>query len=278
MLDMGFIHDVRKIVSKLPASRQTMFFSATLSEEITTLAADMLRNPARVAVTPPASVSVKIKQQVFFVEQADKRALLSRLLKKMNVQRALVFTRTKHRANRIMQQLANEGITAEAIHSNKSQNARQRALEAFDRGRVRVLVATDIVARGIDVEGISHVINFELPNEPESYVHRIGRTARAGAAGIALSFCCAEEVELLKGIERLTKCLLTADEDHFFHSATTAALYKNHAASPGLIPRPESHRQPRPQMRHGRTSWGQRSNKSSLGRANGKANSAKNVR
>jgi ATP-dependent RNA helicase RhlE len=257
MLDMGFIHDVRKIVSRLPASRQTMFFSATLCGEIAELAADMLSNPVKVAVTPPASVSVKIEQRVFFVDQENKRDLLTGMLKKMNIQRALVFTRTKHRANRIMQQLSNAGISVDAIHSNKSQNARQRALEDFDRGRIRVLVATDIVARGIDVEGISHVINFELPNEPESYVHRIGRTARAGAAGIAMSFCSADEVAMLKDIEKLTRCELTADEDHRFHSATTAALYKSHAAAPLRIPRGEGRRgKPSAPRRSGRTSRG----------------------
>lgn len=259
MLDMGFVHDVRKILAKLPSTRQTMFFSATLSGDILRLAADMLRNPVKVAVTPPASVSVKIEQQVFFVEQGDKRALLSGMLKKQNIQRALVFTSTKHRANRVMQQLANEGITAEAIHSNKSQNARQRALEAFDRGQIRVLVATDIVARGIDVEGISHVINFEMPKDPESYVHRIGRTARAGAVGVAMSFCSPDEVLMLKEIERLTKCPLTATEDHGFHSAMTAAIYKGHAPAPRPIARPQGNRpqgsrNARPQRQHGRAS------------------------
>ena len=237
MLDMGFVRDVRKILARLPAARQTMLFSATMPREIAELASEMLRNPVKVAVTPPASVSVNIKQHVFFVEQENKRDLLTGMLKKMNIQRALVFTRTKHRANRIMQQLASAGISADAIHSNKSQNARQRALEAFDRGQIRVLVATDIVSRGIDVEGISHVINFELPNDPESYVHRIGRTARAGAEGIAMSFCSADEVTMLKGIEQLTKCPLTAEVDHLFHSAATAALYKSHASSSISIPR-----------------------------------------
>ena len=258
MLDMGFLPDVRKIVAKCPAARQTMFFSATLSGEIADLASDMLRNPVKVAVTPSASISVNIEQRVFFVEQENKRNLLSGMLKKMNIQRALVFTRTKHRANRIMEQLSKDGISAEAIHSNKSQNARQRALEAFDRGRVRVLVATDIVARGIDVEGISHVINFELPSEAESYVHRIGRTARAGAAGIAMSFCCAEEVPMLKDIEKLTKVALTADEDHHFHSASTAALYKSHVASSFALPRFNDRRgkPSAPPRRSGRTNRG----------------------
>jgi len=223
MLDMGFVRDVQRIVATLPEKRQTLFFSATMSGEIAKLASGMLKDPAKVAITPAASVSGNIEQKVLFVEQANKRALLTNILRDKDIPRALVFTRTKHRANRIAKQLATSGISADAIHSNKSQGARQRALADFDRGRVKVLVATDIVARGIDVDGISHVINYELPNEPESYVHRIGRTARAGAIGTALSFCDAEEVILLRGIERLTKSSLTAFEDHSFHSTTIAA-------------------------------------------------------
>ncbi|MEN6627539.1 MAG: DEAD/DEAH box helicase [Candidatus Sumerlaeia bacterium] len=237
MLDMGFIVDMRRIVAHVPRDRQTMLFSATLSPEIASLAADMLREPVTVAITPPASVSRRIEQQVFFVEPDDKRALLTGVIKKNNIQRALVFTRTKHRAERIMKHLVNEGVSAEAIHGDKTQNARQRALSAFNRGRVRVLVATDIVARGIDVDGISHVINFELPNDPESYVHRIGRTARAGASGVALSFCSSEEVGMLRGIEKLTHTPMTADEDHSYHCADTAALYRSPKKLPVTIPR-----------------------------------------
>ena len=236
MLDMGFIQDVRRIVSKVPRSRQTLFFSATLSAEIAELASDMLSHPSHVEITPAASVSVNIAQKVLFVEQINKRALLTGLLKDKDIRRALVFTRTKHRANRIMLQLSNHGIPVDSIHSNKSQNARQHALLAFDRGRIKVLVATDIVSRGIDVDGISHVINYEMPNDPESYVHRIGRTARAGAAGIALSFCDAEEVAMLKGIEKLTKCSLTAVEDHPYHSPAIAAL-RNGTPAPPRLPR-----------------------------------------
>lgn len=239
MLDMGFIHDVRKIVSHIPARRQTLLFSATMTAEIVGLAGDMLKNPVRVETTPPASVSHKIDQKVLFVDQANKGLLLAEILRTENVRRALVFTRTKHRAERIMRHLASHGISADAIHSNKSQNARQRALAAFDRGKITVLVATDIVARGIDVEGISHVINYELPNDPESYVHRIGRTARAGAIGTALSFCDASEIMMLKGIEKLTRCALIV-EDHRFHSATIASLHS---------PRPGSAASPRPQWR-----------------------------
>ena len=232
MLDMGFIHDVRRIVSELPANRQTLFFSATLTGDIADFASDMLRHPSIVEVTPAASVSGDIAQKVLFVEQMNKRELLTGILKDEKVIRALVFARTKHRADHLTRQLSNNGISADAIHSNKSQNARQRALSAFDHGRIKVLVATDIVARGIDVEGISHVINYEMPNDPESYVHRIGRTARAGAAGIALSFCDAGEVTMLRGIEKLTRCPLTAVLDHPFHSPSIAALRERKSAPP----------------------------------------------
>ncbi|MHB9027756.1 MAG: DEAD/DEAH box helicase [Candidatus Latescibacterota bacterium] len=234
MLDMGFIPDIRRIVAKLPVNRQTMLFSATISPEIARLASSMLKNPASIDVAPPASVADHIDQKVLFVDHENKHDLLSNILKKDNVGRALVFTRTKRRADRIMRQLSSQGISADAIHSNKTQGARQRALAAFDHGKIRVLVGTDIVARGIDVDGISHVINYDMPNDPESYVHRIGRTARAGAAGTALSFCDAEEVVMLKGIERLTRCPLAAFEDHPFHSAAIAALHERKAISPGV--------------------------------------------
>src|SRR5262249_24260222 len=197
MLDMGFIHDVRRVIALVPARRQTLFFSATMPPDIQDLSARILVDPARVAVTPIASTAEKIRQSVYFVEKVDKRALLEHVLGDPAIERALVFTRTKHGANRVAEQLARARIGAEAIHGNKSQNARERALANFKRGTTRVLVATDIAARGIDVEGISHVINFELPEVPESYVHRIGRTARAGASGIAFSFCDREERGLL---------------------------------------------------------------------------------
>ncbi|MDA0748250.1 MAG: DEAD/DEAH box helicase, partial [bacterium] len=233
MLDMGFIKDVRQIASELPSNRQTLFFSATLSDEIMGLASGILHKPARVSVTPAASVATNIAQKVLFVDQANKRELLTGILKGKEILRALVFTRTKHRADRIMKQLTRSGIPSEAIHSNKSQNARQKALADFDRGRVKVLVGTDIVSRGIDVDGISHVINYEMPNDPESYVHRIGRTARAGAAGIALSFCDAQELPMLKGIEKLTRSSLPILEDHPFHSETIAALSARNGFSSG---------------------------------------------
>jgi len=236
MLDMGFIHDVRKILSKLPDKRQTLFFSATLSEDIQYLASDILTNPSKVTITPSASVADNIEQKVLFVSQENKRDLLSDILQEENVIKALVFSRTKHLADRLMKHLSNRGIFAEAIHSNKSQNARQRALAAFNRGKVKVLVGTDIVARGIDVEGISHVINYDLPEDPENYVHRIGRTARAGANGIALSFCDAKEIVMLKGIEKLIKHPLTEFNDHPFHSSVIAAIHKRKTATPRISP------------------------------------------
>ena len=236
MLDMGFINDVRKIVGEIPAAkRQTLLFSATMSGDIASLSSEMLRDPARVATTPPASVSLNIAQQVLFVEQGNKGHLLAHMLKDKAVTRVLVFTRTKHRANRLAVQLAREGVSADAIHSNKSQAARQKALAAFDKGKISVLVATDIVSRGIDVDGISHVINYEMPNDPESYVHRIGRTARAGAIGTAVSFCDATEVLLLKGIEQLTKTPLVKVEDHPFHSSMIASM---HVHRPVAAPAP----------------------------------------
>ncbi|HSR71611.1 MAG TPA: DEAD/DEAH box helicase [Kiloniellales bacterium] len=205
MLDMGFIRDVRKIVAALPRRRQTVFLSATMPDAVATLAAEMLTDPLRVAVTPTATPVESVAQSVFFVSASDKRGLLVRVLQDPALARALVFTRTKHRANRVAEQLDRAGVAAEAIHGNKSQGARQRALESFRNGRSRVLVATDIAARGIDVDGVTHVINYELPNVPEDYVHRIGRTARAGAAGAAISFCDPEEQPYLRDIEALTR-------------------------------------------------------------------------
>ncbi len=205
MLDMGFVHDVKKIIAAMPRARQSLLFSATMPKSIESLAAEILQSPVRVEVTPEVVTVDRIEQHVLFVEQKRKRELLAKLLENADMSRVIIFTRTKHCANRVSEQLEKGGIAAEAIHGNKSQNARQKALEEFRSGRARVLVATDIAARGIDVDGITHVVNYELPNEPESYVHRIGRTARAGASGIALSFCDASERSHLKAIERLTR-------------------------------------------------------------------------
>lgn len=205
MLDMGFIHDVKRILKLLPEERQSLLFSATMPQAVAHLADEILNQPQRVEVTPKVVAIDRIDQRVFFVDTKEKRDLLSRLLADESMERVIVFTRTKHGANRAAEQLAKKGIRAEAIHGNKSQGARQAALRGFKQGQVRVLVATDIASRGIDVDNVTHVINFDLPNEPESYVHRIGRTARAGRTGIAISFCDASEVDYLKDIEKLTK-------------------------------------------------------------------------
>ncbi|HEY4275050.1 MAG TPA: DEAD/DEAH box helicase [Rhizomicrobium sp.] len=209
MLDMGFIRDVRKIVAHLPKERQSMLFSATMPDDIVKLVGDMLKSPERIEVTPQGRTADRIEQKLYYVPMPQKRQLLSALLKDEAMNRVIVFTRTKHGANRVAEHLSKTGVVAEAIHGNKSQNARQRALELFRTGKARVLVATDIAARGIDIDDISHVVNFELPNEPESYVHRIGRTARAGGEGIAISFCDSSEREYLRDIERLTRNKIT---------------------------------------------------------------------
>jgi ATP-dependent RNA helicase RhlE len=231
MLDMGFIHDVRKIVNLTPKDRQTLLFSATLTRGIAELASDMLYEPAMVEVTPAATVSGKISQKVLFVRQNNKLALLASILRDKSMGRTLVFTRTKYKADRIKRSLEREGISADSIHSNKTQRARERTLSGFGRGKIQVLVATDIVSRGIDVDGISHVVNYELPNEAESYVHRIGRTARAGADGTAFSFCDAEELSMLRAIEKLTKTPLDAHEDHPYHSKSIGRQ-RNRGAEP----------------------------------------------
>ncbi len=204
MLDLGFIRDVRRIVAALPAGRQSALFSATMPAEVAGLADSLLRSPVRVDVARSAPVQLPIEQHAHFIEPAGRRALLGRLLKNPALSRVIVFTRTKRAADRVAEFLAAEGVGASALHGNKSQPARQRALEQFRSGRARVLVATDIAARGIDVTGISHVINFDLPAQPEDYVHRIGRTARAGASGVAISFCDAAEHATLRTIERMT--------------------------------------------------------------------------
>jgi len=205
MLDMGFIRDVRKLVAMLPRERQSMLFSATMPDDIVKLTHDMLRSPERIEVAPQGKTADRVEQKLYFVPMPQKRQLLSELLKDLAMNRVIVFTRTKHGANRVAEHLARTGVVAEAIHGNKSQNARQRALDLFRTGKARVLVATDIAARGIDIDDISHVVNFELPNEPESYVHRIGRTARAGGEGIAISFCDSSERGYLRDIERIIR-------------------------------------------------------------------------
>ena len=214
MLDMGFVNDVKKIIAKIPAKRQTLFFSATMPNEIQALANTILTRPEKVEVTPVSSTAETIQQELFYVEKNDKRALLTHILKDKNIKTALVFTRTKHGADKVVKDLIRVGITAEAIHGNKSQNARQRALTNFKNRTTRVLIATDIAARGIDIDELTHVINYELPNIPETYVHRIGRTGRAGASGIALSFCDAEELPFLKDIHKLIAKQIPVNEEH----------------------------------------------------------------
>ncbi|GAB4021805.1 DEAD/DEAH box helicase [Spirosoma sp. KCTC 42546] len=225
MLDMGFIHDVKKVITKLPERRQSLFFSATMPPDVAKLADTILRNPAKVEVTPVSSTADTIAQAMYFVGREDKRKLLVHILNDQKIKSALVFARTKHGADKVVKDLLKAGIGAEAIHGNKSQNARQRALSNFKSRETRVLVATDIAARGIDVDELSHVINYELPNIPETYVHRIGRTGRAGHDGIALSFCDAEETEFLRDIHKLIGKRVPVIEDHpYVLDISTAAV------------------------------------------------------
>jgi ATP-dependent RNA helicase RhlE len=214
MLDMGFIHDVRKIIAKLPSKRQSLFFSATMPPEIQKLAGTILVNPVKVEIAPVIATADLIRQSLFYVNKTDKKSLLIHLLKDQSIETALVFTRTKHGADKVSRELVKAGIKAAAIHGNKSQAARQDALKNFKNRSTRVLVATDIAARGIDVEQLSHVINFEIPNIPETYIHRIGRTGRAGLKGVALSFCDADEKAYLKDIYKLLPRPIPVIENH----------------------------------------------------------------
>ncbi|MDB5157226.1 MAG: box helicase [Mucilaginibacter sp.] len=230
MLDMGFVNDVKKIIAKVPAKRQTLFFSATMPKEIQSLADSILNNPEKVEVTPVSSTADTIQQAIYYVDKGDKKSLLIHILKDKEIKTALVFTRTKHGADKVVKDLTRVGITAEAIHGNKSQNARQRALTNFKNRTTRVLIATDIAARGIDIDDLTHVINYELPNVPETYVHRIGRTGRAGANGIALSFCDAEELEFLKDIHKLIAKQIPVEEDHPYPLSPVAMAAKANEA------------------------------------------------
>lgn len=203
MLDMGFVNDVKKILTKVPAKRQTLFFSATMPQEIRKFAQSILNNPKEINVTPVSSTAETVKQSVYYVEKAEKLDLLIHILEDQTIHRSLVFARTKHGADKLAKKLIKSGIHAAAIHGNKSQNARQKALEDFKNSKIRVLIATDIAARGIDIDELPHVVNYELPNVPETYVHRIGRTGRAGYEGVAISFCDTEEKKDLKNIQKL---------------------------------------------------------------------------
>ena len=269
MLDMGFIHAIRRILPRLPKSRQNLFFSATMPHEIARLADELLRDPVKVTVTPGATTAEKVEQRVIFVPASSKRALLADILSREEMARTLVFTRTKHGADHVVRHLDSVGIRAAAIHGNKSQNQRERALDGFKSGRNRVLIATDIAARGIDIDAITHVVNFDLPNIPETYVHRIGRTARAGAAGIAISFCDAEEKTYLRDIEKLIRKALPASGSLEASAVTNgpfhAALGQDrarvpHAASRGQLRAAAARYDaagPPPSARHGARRQGQ---------------------
>jgi ATP-dependent RNA helicase RhlE len=254
MLDMGFIPDIRRIVATLPVDRQTLLFSATLPDSILHLASGILCEPVRVSVTPPATTLESIEQSVFVVEKPDKTALLIHLLGQDEITRALVFTRTKHGADRVVRHLHRASIHAGAIHGDKSQGQREAALEDFKRGRSRVLVATDIASRGLDIDDVSHVVNFDLPNEPEVYVHRIGRTGRAGACGKALSFCAVEERDHLVAIEKLIRKRIPLEKEHPFPSRIpiSIGLHGEHDAPGASVARPPSIGRPRTGRTFGR--------------------------
>ena len=247
MLDMGFIHDVKRIITKLPEKRQTLFFSATMPAEIQKLADTILVHPQKVVVTPISSTVEKIDQSIFFVDRNNKKNLLLDILKNPQIRSALVFTRTKHGADKVVKELQKANITSAAIHGNKAQNARQRALNDFKDGRIRVLVATDIAARGIDIDELSHVIQYELPEIAETYVHRIGRTGRAGASGRAIAFCDAEEVDLLKDIEKLIGLKIPEITGHPYPMMQSAAEAKKATAE-----RKKAHEASRPPRSGGR--------------------------
>jgi ATP-dependent RNA helicase RhlE len=242
MLDMGFVREVKKLVRMLPKERQSLMFSATMPPAIREIAAEMLRDPVHVTVTPKVVTVEKISQSIIHVPAGQKRALLLDLLKDADLEKVVVFCRTKHGANKVSEFLVKMGVSSSAIHGNKSQGARQAALNGFRDGKVRVLIATDIMARGIDVPDISHVINYELPQEPEAYVHRIGRTARAGRGGIAISFCDASERILLKQVEKLTKVIIPEAK----HELSAAALAAVPAASAQQARPPQQRPQQRP--------------------------------
>lgn len=240
MLDMGFIHDVKRVVAKLPPKRQTLFFSATMPPEIQTLANTILVKPEKVEVTPVSSTADTVEQSIYFVDKKDKRMLLQYVMKEKNIGRVLVFTRTKHGADKVVKDLHKAGIRAEAIHGNKSQNARQRALGNFKEGSIRALIATDIAARGIDVDNLTHVINYEIPEVPETYVHRIGRTGRAGASGIAISFCDGEELADLKNIVKLIGKQIPVVENHPYPMESSGQITINLPKNKAVVQRPNA--------------------------------------
>ncbi len=240
MLDMGFIHDVKRLITKLPQKRQTLFFSATMPPEIQKLANTLLIKPEKVEVTPAATTAETVTQSVYYVDKKDKRQLLNYVLEDKAITMGLVFTRTKHGADKVVKDLEKAGIKAEAIHGNKSQNARQRALNNFKEGKIRVLVATDIAARGIDVDLLSHVINYEIPEVPETYVHRIGRTGRAGASGTAMSFCDDEEMQDWRNILKLTAQKIPVIENHPFPMSASGKVQINLPKNKDVVRRPNA--------------------------------------
>jgi ATP-dependent RNA helicase RhlE len=264
MLDMGFIRDIRKILTQIPKKRQSLLFSATIPHSIVELSRGMLYNPARVTITPESTTVEAIEQSLMFVMRSDKRGLLTYIIEEERPEKVLVFSRTKHGCNRIVKQLGQDGIEALAIHGNKSQGAREKALRRFRKGTLQVLVATDVASRGIDVSDISHVINLDLPNEPDVYVHRIGRTGRAGQGGIAIAFCDENEGEYLRGIEKTIRQDIPVDEDQPFHSEKARSRKGNKA--------------PKKQQNRGRGRRHPRNNKSSGSRSNGKSNHQPNSR
>ena len=262
MLDMGFIRDIRKILAHIPKNRQSLLFSATIPRSIAELSQDMLYNPVSVSITPESTTVEAIEQSLMFVMRSDKRGLLTYIIEEERPDKVLVFGRTKHGCNRIVRQLGQDGIEALAIHGNKSQGAREKALRRFRNGTLQVLVATDVASRGIDVSDISHVINLDLPNEPEVYVHRIGRTGRAGQGGITIAFCDENEGEYLRGIEKMIRQDIPVDEDHPFHSEKARSRKGNKA--------------PKKQQNRGRGRRQPRNGKSNGNRSNGKSNQQSN--
>jgi len=275
MLDMGFVHDVKKIISALPVKRQSLFFSATMPDSIVSLAKSLLTNPIRVTVAPVSSTAETVAQKLFMVDTGNKQKLLRDILFDRKVKSVLVFTRTKHKANKIADFINEIGIGAAAIHGNKSQNFRQNALKDFKSGKIRVLVATDLASRGIDIDQLSHVINFEIPNEPETYVHRIGRTGRAQNTGVAFSFCDATEVPYINDIQKLIGKKIKIDQEHDFHTtheiSNTSKKRENYRQNNSRGNRSGDSRGTRSNDRNDRGSRNGRSSKNSHSERNSKS-------
>jgi ATP-dependent RNA helicase RhlE len=264
MLDMGFINDIKKVIKHLPEQKQTLLFSATMPTEIAKLAHSLLKNPEKVEVTPPATTVEKIQQLVFMVEKSNKKDLFMYLLQDLKIARTLVFTRTKHGADRLVKDLKKSGVHAAAIHGDKTQTSRQSALQNFKNGKLKVLVATDIAARGIDVDNLTHVFNYDLPNMPETYVHRIGRTGRAGSEGVAFSFCDREERAFLKDINKLTNQNIGVAEEHPFKMVVTHTPHSTSNSRPANGNRPQSKKRYGPPRKNGNSQTNQIRNSHSL--------------